>query len=267
MKHPLPVLSAELGKSLYHRDHLVDISFVTENLPAPIAVIDPEQRYRHVNRAYETCFGRSREEILGKTIREVSGVEHHVIAEPSIKRVLNGENPNFLSSILHADGKLREVEVFYTPLRNETQEIVGFISFIQNLSEEKLVAEARPRLASIVDSSDDAMLSKTLDGVITSWNRAAEKIFGYTAEEAIGQHISLIIPPEKRGEEEEVRARLRLGEKIDYFETERQPKNGRPVNISLSVSPIRNAKGDLIGASHVARDITERKRAEEALRT
>jgi PAS domain S-box-containing protein len=118
-------------------------------------------------------------------------------------------------------------------------------------------------LAAIVDSSDDAIVSKTLDGIITSWNRGAEKIFGYSAEEAIGQHITLIIPTARHGEENDVLARIRRGEKLDHFETVRRAKDGRAVHISLTVSPVRDANGRIIGASKVARDITERKHAEE----
>jgi PAS domain S-box-containing protein len=118
-------------------------------------------------------------------------------------------------------------------------------------------------LAAIVDSSDDAIVSKTLDGIITSWNRGAEKIFGYSAEEAVGQHITLIIPTARHGEENDVLARIRRGEKLDHFETVRRAKDGREVHISLTVSPVRDATGKIIGASKVARDITERKHAEE----
>ena len=125
----------------------------------------------------------------------------------------------------------------------------------------------RALLAAIVDSSDDAIVSKTLDGVITSWNRGAEKLFGYTAAEAIGQHIFLIIPEDRRPEEEDVLARLRRGEKIDHFETVRQTKDGRLIPISLTVSPIRDAEGAVIGASKVARDITERLQTRRAPRT
>jgi PAS domain S-box-containing protein len=117
-------------------------------------------------------------------------------------------------------------------------------------------------LSAIVDSSDDAIVSKTLDGIITSWNRAAERMFGYTAPEAIGRHITLIIPPERLGEEDVVLDHIRRGEKIDHFETIRQTKDGRRLNISLTVSPIRDAKGRVIGASKSARDITEKKRME-----
>src|ERR1700730_17317513 len=117
-------------------------------------------------------------------------------------------------------------------------------------------------LALIVDSSDDAIVSKTLDGIITSWNRAAERIFGYTAAEAIGQRITLIIPPERHAEEGDVLARIGRGEKIEHFETIRRTKDGRRLNISLTVSPVKDARGRIIGASKVARDITERKQFE-----
>jgi PAS domain S-box-containing protein len=126
--------------------------------------------------------------------------------------------------------------------------------------------ELRARLAAIVDSSFDAIVSKTLDGVITFWNHSAERLFGYTAAEAVGQYIFLIIPPERRAEEEEVLARLRHGERIEPFETVRLTKDGRRIPISLTVSPIRDSQGRVIGASKVARDISERVLAEEALR-
>ena len=124
---------------------------------------------------------------------------------------------------------------------------------------------ASARLAAIVDSSEDAIIGTTLDGVITSWNRSAEKMFGYTAAQALGQYISLIIPAEQQSEEDNALAHLRRGEKIDHFETERQAKDGRRVSISLTVSPIKDVAGRIIGASNVARDITERKQAEKRI--
>ena len=120
----------------------------------------------------------------------------------------------------------------------------------------------RARLAAIVDSSDDAIVSKTLNGVITTWNRAAERMFGYTAAEAVGRHITLIIPAERHAEEDDVLARIGRGEMVDHFETVRQTKDGRRLIISLTVSPIRDARGAIVGASKIARDITDLKRAE-----
>ena len=129
----------------------------------------------------------------------------------------------------------------------------------------KLTAqETTALLAAIVDSLDDAVISKTLEGVITSWNPAAEKMFGYTPAEAIGQHIALIIPPERQGEEVDVLAHVGRGEKIEHFETVRQAKDGRKVDVSITVSPVRNTQGKIIGALKVARDIEQRKLTDDA---
>jgi PAS domain S-box-containing protein len=127
---------------------------------------------------------------------------------------------------------------------------------------ESSLSELRARLAAIVDSSDDAIVGKTLDGVITSWNRGAERIFGWTAAEAIGQSITLIIPHDRRAEEDEVLARIRRGELVDHFETVRVTRDGRLLDISVTVSPVRDAAGRIVGASKIARDITERRRFE-----
>jgi PAS domain S-box-containing protein len=127
-------------------------------------------------------------------------------------------------------------------------------------------ARDRSRLAAIVDSSDDAIISKTLDGHIQTWNAGAERLFGYTADEVIGRPITILIPPDRQHEEPAVLAKLRRGERIDHFETVRVRKDGRHINISLSVSPVHDADGRIVGAAKVARDITERKRAEEQLR-
>lgn len=122
--------------------------------------------------------------------------------------------------------------------------------------------EAMRRLAAIVEGSDDAIVSKTLEGIITSWNRGAERMFGYTAEEAVGQSITLIIPADRRGEETEVLRHLRRGEAIDHFETVRLRKDGQQIDISLSVSPVKNDLGQIVGASKIARDISDRKQLE-----
>ena len=115
-------------------------------------------------------------------------------------------------------------------------------------------------MAAIVESSDDAIVSKNLDGIITSWNSGAERVFGYSAQEAVGQPITILIPKERYDEETTILGRIRRGERIDHFETVRQRKDGELIVVSLVVSPVKNAKGEIVGASKIARDITEQRR-------
>src|SRR5882762_10304444 len=124
-------------------------------------------------------------------------------------------------------------------------------------------ALSRAQLAAIVASSDDVIVSKTLDGIITSWNPAAERTFGWTAAEAVGQPITLIVPDDRRAEEDDVLARIRRGERVDHFETVRRTRDGRLVDMSITVSPLKDAAGRIVGASKVARDITERRRLDD----
>jgi PAS domain S-box-containing protein len=125
--------------------------------------------------------------------------------------------------------------------------------------------DAAADLTAIIDSSDDAIISKNLNGIIETWNKGAERIFGYTASEAVGQSILLLIPPDRHQEESTILARLKRGERIEHYETVRRCKDGRHIDISLTVSPVRGADGRILGASKVARDITERKKAEARL--
>jgi PAS domain S-box-containing protein len=122
-------------------------------------------------------------------------------------------------------------------------------------------------LASIVESSDDAIVSKNLDGIITSWNSGAERIFGYSSDEAIGQPITLVIPEDRQSEEREILTRIRRGERIDHFETVRQTKRGSLIAVSLTVSPVKDANGKIVGASKTARDFTEQKKNQEMITT
>ncbi|HLE61484.1 MAG TPA: PAS domain S-box protein, partial [Pyrinomonadaceae bacterium] len=160
------------------------------------------------------------------------------------------------------NGRKLPVDDSRAPIRDERGNILGMVLVFRDISERKRAEAANRRLASIVESSDDAIIGKTLESVITSWNRAAEKMFGYTAEEAIGQSIYIIIPPERTHEEEEIIRTLARGERIDHFETVRMTKERQRLDISLTVSPIKDSSGSVIGVSKIARDITERKRAE-----
>lgn len=152
------------------------------------------------------------------------------------------------------------------PLRSESGGIVRWLGTFTDIDEQKRAEEAMSRLAAIVETSEDAIFSKDLEGNIGSWNHGAERMYGYSANEIIGRHISVLSPPDRRAEIEEILALTRRGQSIEHMETVRLRKDGTQVEVSLAVSPIRNAGGAITGASTIARDITQRNRAAEALR-
>lgn len=160
------------------------------------------------------------------------------------------------------DGTRIVVRVSIAALRDSQGQLIGAVNAFQDITERRQAEEAAAYLAAVVDSAEDAIVSKTLDGFITSWNKGAETVFGYSEAEVLGKAITLIIPSERVEEEEEILARLRDGERIEPFETERVTKDGRRVPISLTVSPVKAPDGRVMGASKVARDISERKRFE-----
>jgi PAS domain S-box-containing protein len=167
--------------------------------------------------------------------------------------------------IERADGSRLTVLAHANPIRNESGAVIGAVNVLVDISDREESQAAQRLLASIVESSDDAIIAKTLDGQILSWNAGAERLFGYAAHEAIGSPITIVIPPEKWNEERSILERLRRGERIDHFETIRRTKQGRLLDISLTISPIRDSTGRITAASKVARDITARKNAAEAL--
>jgi two-component system CheB/CheR fusion protein len=160
------------------------------------------------------------------------------------------------------DGTRMPFLAFPSLLRDTTGEIVGAVNMFVDITERKRNEEMAQRLASIVESSDDAIISKSLDGTITSWNSGAARLFGYVAEEIIGKPITVLIPRDHLTEEASIIERVRRGERIEHYETVRQRKDGGLIEISLTVSPIKTPEGKVVGASKIARDITERKRSE-----
>jgi PAS domain S-box-containing protein len=165
-------------------------------------------------------------------------------------------------TIERADGSRVAVLAHASPIRDESGQIVGAVNVLTDVSDRRRHEEVQALLASIVESSDDAIISKTLEGRILSWNAAAERLFGYPAYEAVGAPITLIIPRDRRHEEASILAKLRRGERIEHYDTLRVTKYGRPVEISLTISPIRDSAGRIVAASKIARDITARKRSE-----
>lgn len=161
------------------------------------------------------------------------------------------------------DGTRVPFLAYPTLLRGESGRLLGAINVLVDLSDQRRAHQFEQRLVSIVESSHDAIMGKNLDGVIETWNRGAERLFGYTEEEVIGQPVTFLFPEDRRDEEHAIHGRIRRGERVDHFETLRQRKDGSLVEVSLTASPIENAEGDVIGISSIARDITERRRAQE----
>ena len=163
------------------------------------------------------------------------------------------------------NGSLINISVTVSPIRNKDGLIIGASKVARDISPFKRAERASAYLGAIIESSDDAIVSKDLNGFITSWNKSAERIFGYLASEVIGRHITLVIPSERLGEEDKILAALRSGNRVDHFETMRRHKDGHMVPVSLTVSPIKDSSGKIVGASKVARDISERINAQQAL--
>jgi PAS domain S-box-containing protein len=164
------------------------------------------------------------------------------------------------------DGSRRTVLAHAHPFFDESGRVVGAVNILVDITDRKQEDETLLRMAAIVESSEDAIISKDLNGTITSWNRAAERLYGYTAQEIVGRPISVLIPPDHKDDFPTIMERLKRGERIEHYETVRVARDGRRVDVSLTISPVRNAQGKIVGASKIARDITDRKRTDAALK-
>jgi two-component system, chemotaxis family, CheB/CheR fusion protein len=219
------------------------------------------------NAAAERLFGHGAQAMIGNPITAIIPAERLAEEQEILARICHGEHVDPFDTIrLAADGRRVEVTLRISPVRGPTGQVVGAFEVAREIGDRKLAERIQAQLAAIVESSDDAIVSKNLDGIIQSWNAAATSIFGHTADEAVGQPITLIIPTHLHAEERGIIARVRAGKRVEHFDTVRITKDGRLIPVSLTVSPIHDAKGTVIGASKIARDISERRRAEKALR-
>jgi PAS domain S-box-containing protein len=241
---------------------------VVRNLPAAVYVTDANGHVNLFNEAAEVLWGRKAE--LGKDLWCSSHKMFNLdgsalpLEECPMAVTLKTGRPIRGQEIIveRPDGTRRNVLPYPEPLLDSSGRIVGAINMLMDITESKRSEEAARRLAAIVASSEDAIISKDLNSVITSWNEGAARLFGYTAEEAVGKPITMLIPEDRLEEEEHIIQSIRRGEPVHHFETIRRKKDGKCLEISLTISPIKNSEGKIIGASKIARDITRRKLAE-----
>ena len=219
------------------------------------------------NTTAERVFGYSAREAIGNHITLIIPRDRLPEEAEIIARVKRGERIEHFDTIRQRkDGTLIDLSLTISPVKDSSGRVVGASKIARDITDRKRSERSTSLLAAIVDSSDDAIVSKTLDGIITSWNKSAERMFGYYPEEAIGKHITLIIPRDRWDEEAGIIERLRRGERVEHFQTVRRRKDGSPIDVSLTISPVKDSAGNIVGASKVARDITAQVRAAEALR-
>ncbi|HLH12334.1 MAG TPA: PAS domain S-box protein [Methylovirgula sp.] len=236
-----------------------------------IITMDEAGRILELNPAAERLLGYRKEDVLGRTAMETMVPRRLRGAHwPDLEEFLAaGQAANagnrIEMPILRADGSEFEAEVSVSASRLENGSMI-ITGYLRDITEARRAERAAQHLAAIVESSHDAIVSKNLDGIIQTWNHGAERLFGYSAEEAVGKSITLVIPPDRLDEEPEILARIRRGERVDHFETIRRRKDGTLIDISLTISPVRDQQGRIVGASKIARDITDRKEAELKLR-
>ncbi|MEP6595072.1 MAG: PAS domain S-box protein [Ginsengibacter sp.] len=223
-------------------------AIITENLDGTIT---------SWNFSAEKIFGYEVKEVINKNISIIIPEELFQEENKISERVKNGEQVEPYETIGKTkNGNKISIALTISPIKDEKGNVAGISKIARDITEQKQAEEKQGMLAAIVSSSDDAIISKTLNGIITSWNYAAQNMFEFTESEAIGKHISIIIPPERIKEETLIIEKIRKGERMDHFETVRVAKSGREINISLTVSPLKNKNGQVIGASKIARNIT-----------
>jgi PAS domain S-box-containing protein len=241
-------------------------------LPAAIYTCDASGYILTYNQAAATLWGREPE--IGKEawcgctrIFTIDGKALPLDQCPMAISIKEGREIQDSAIIIERpDGNRRIIMPHPKPFFNAAGKVTGAVNMLVDITDHKYIEESNGHFAAIVESSDDAIISKTLDGIVTSWNNSAERIFGYTAREMIGFSITKIVPFDRLDEEPKILERLKRGERIDHFETKRLAKDGRLLDISLCISTVKNNKGVIIGASKIARDITAQKRAEQQIR-
>lgn len=233
----------------------------------------------YINGIGESLTGWSHDEALGQPLDRVFHIVNEAtrlpVENPATRALRQGIVVGLANHtiLIRKDGSECPIDDSAAPIRDELGYVSGCVLIFRDVTAQRLVEQEKANqlltarlLASIVESSNDAIIAKSLEGIIQSWNAAAERVFGYTAEEAVGRHISLVIPPDRIAEEDQIIASLKQGKRIEQYETERLRSNGQRITVSLTISPIKDDAGNVIGASKIVRDISDRKRLEDDLR-
>ena len=211
------------------------------------------------NKSAERLFGYTAEEAIGKSIRMIIPADRQHEEDFVLTKIGAGEGIRHYETVRQRkDGTLVPISLTVSPIYDDHGTVIGASKIARDISDRVAGVVAARRLAAVVESTDDAIITKDLNSVITSWNPAAERMFGYTEEEAIGRSVRMLIPEDLQSEEDDVLRKIREGQRVDHYETLRQRKDGQKIAISLTISPIRDARGVIVGASKIARDVTER---------
>jgi PAS domain S-box-containing protein len=219
------------------------------------------------NKGAENVFGYSAEEAIGGTLDEIIPANERFLRERVLDRIKRGERITPYETVrLRKDGTPIHASITVSPVNDYNGTLIGTSAIVRDISEQKRAMELHARLAALVESSNDAIFSGTLDGILTSWNKGAEILFGYTAEEIIGQSVMMLVPPDNHENMRRNAERIQRGEPVAPYESMRLRKGGAPFHVSVRISPIIDASGAIIGISSITRDITEQKQAEEKLR-
>lgn len=258
--HPIATSQSPWLAAAYHLAAVVDSSddaIISKDLNGIIT---------SWNRAAERMFGYSAIEAIGQPITMLAAPDRVDEMSGILEQIREGGSVRHLVTVCRRkDGTGITLSLTVSPIRDAAGAIIGASTIARDITQQRRLEEATLHLAAIVDGSDDAIVSKDLNGIIRTWNKSAERIFGYSSTEAVGQPISMLAPPDRLNEMPEVLEKVRKGERIDHYETRRRRKDGGIVDISLTVSPIRTSSGEIIGASKIARDISEQKYSQEAL--
>ncbi|HTE17475.1 MAG TPA: PAS domain S-box protein, partial [Armatimonadota bacterium] len=245
-----------------------EVADLYNRAPCGYHSLDPDGTFARINDTELSWLGYRREELVGRMkFADLLTEESRGLFEAAFPGFMErGWVRDLEFQIVRQDGSTFWALLSATAIRDAEGAFVASRASVLDITERMQAQQTLQRLAAIVESSEDAIDSKSLDGVITSWNRGAEALYGYSAEEAVGRHISMLIPPGRPDESPEILARVGRGEKVDHCETLRVTKDGRLVDVSLTLSPIKDARGRITGASAITRDVSLRKQAERALR-